>query len=454
MAETSIALESQQTTSETMRRFMAAMAGGSRGVVNGYEQALEVVESSPQAASVVVQTGAAMVGLDKEFGFYANSTDNTLTIASNSSGNSRIDTVVVELDLSQPAGSDTLVAKIVQGTPAASPVAPTLTQSASVFQYPLADVTVVDSFTVITNANITDRRAFAAIVTPSSVDVQTFTASGTWTKPTNGSIVMVEAVGAGGGGGSGSADIAASTKSGGGGGGSGEYIREFFVIDDLGATETVTIGTGGTGGASQTGQSSGFAGGQGGDTTFGSLLRAFGGGGGSGGSQVGIAEGARPHNSSYRHRDNHDPLSSLMNSPATSMNGGGQSNVSSTADGGFNNVRTPGGGGGGGGMDGSNTEFAGGDGGLGNHGNAPRSSQQNAGGGPAGGAAGGAAGTSASAGSFSGGGGGGANHTGTGGVGGNGDQGGGGGGGGCSTVTNDSGSGGAGGDGWMRVTTW
>ena len=113
-----------------------------------------------------------MIGLDKEFGFYANSTDNTLTIASNSSGNSRIDTVVVELDLSQPAGSDTLVAKIIQGTPAASPVAPTLTQTASVFQYPLADVSVADGFTVITNSNITDRRTFSAMVTPSSVNVQ------------------------------------------------------------------------------------------------------------------------------------------------------------------------------------------------------------------------------------------------------------------------------------------
>jgi hypothetical protein len=104
---------------------------------------------------------------------------------------------------------------------------------------------------------------------------QSFTASGTWTKPTNLSgteMVVVQLWGAGGGGGS---CKNASGGSGGGGGG-GAFVEARFRASDLSATETVTIGAGGIAGVGATPT----AGGVGGNTTFGSRLTAYGGGGG------------------------------------------------------------------------------------------------------------------------------------------------------------------------------
>ena len=102
----------------------------------------------------------------------------------------------------------------------------------------------------------------------SVVNYQVFTSgSGTWTKPSNlsaGAIVIVEMWGAGGGGGGGG-----SSYRGGGGGG---FATENFLASSLGSTETVTVGAGGAGG--------GNPGSAGGNSTFGSVLTAFGGGGG------------------------------------------------------------------------------------------------------------------------------------------------------------------------------
>ncbi|MFR9800653.1 hypothetical protein ACL02U_32880, partial [Streptomyces sp. MS06] len=65
-------------------------------------------------------------------------------------------------------------------------------------------------------------------VIPGSVDVQTFTADGTWSKPAGAIWVVVELMGGGGGaGGSASTGSAQSACSGGGGG--GEYARGTFA---------------------------------------------------------------------------------------------------------------------------------------------------------------------------------------------------------------------------------
>jgi hypothetical protein len=121
-------------------------------------------------------------------------------------------------------------------------------------------------------------------------DVQAFTSSGTWTKPSGKSIVMVEIWGGGGGGGGGDGNTV-----GGHGGGGGAYSYRLFPVADLGSTVTVTIG--GTASGASAGGSTGSAGN---NSTFGSHLTGYGGalggrsmpgGGGGGAIEAGLTTG-------------------------------------------------------------------------------------------------------------------------------------------------------------------
>lgn len=83
-------------------------------------------------------------------------------------------------------------------------------------------------------------QAIAALGGSSALDFQEFTTSGTWTKPSSGSIAIITLIGGGGGGGSYSIEITF-------GGSGGQIITGIFSLADLSSSETIVIGAGGSG---------------------------------------------------------------------------------------------------------------------------------------------------------------------------------------------------------------
>jgi hypothetical protein len=170
------------------------------------------------------------------------------------------------------------------------------------------------------------------------INYQSFTASGTWTKPSgyaSTARVLIQLWGAGGGG---------STNTNGPGGGGGAYNERWLNLSDMASSETVTIGAGGAAGAS---------GSVGGTTSVGSLLQAFGGGGGTsnttgggGGGQLSAGTGAGQGGA---------PSGGAVGTPGGNGNsgGGGAAGVNNGGDGIW-------GGGGGGGCGVSNQGASGG----------------------------------------------------------------------------------------------
>lgn len=105
-------------------------------------------------------------------------------------------------------------------------------------------------------------------------NLQVFTTNGTWSKPSGLRAVRVRLVGGGGSGG-GVGSTSGGESAAGGGGGGGGYSEKIIPAASLGASESVTVGSGGAQASAGSGGNSGAT------SSFGAHLSASGGGAGS-----------------------------------------------------------------------------------------------------------------------------------------------------------------------------
>ena len=135
------------------------------GVLNSGNDDFKVTETSPASMAVEVKPGQAVVENDSyvyashttKYWYVKSDSTETVTISSNTSGNDRIDIIVLKRDNSaspDDTASNVFDIEVVEGTPAASPSAPA-TPSDSL---KLAEVYVANGASSITNSNITDSR--------------------------------------------------------------------------------------------------------------------------------------------------------------------------------------------------------------------------------------------------------------------------------------------------------
>lgn len=119
---------------------------------------------------------------------------------------------------------------------------------------------------------ITNGAGSITIAYTGNTNIQTFNNPGTWTKPAtaaSSAIVRIQVWGGGGGGAYWSANASGC------GGGGGAYNERWMTLSDLASSVTVTVGAGGTGVPNSSGGAN-----PGGDSSFGSHVIAYGGGGG------------------------------------------------------------------------------------------------------------------------------------------------------------------------------
>lgn len=143
-----------------------------QGVVGGVANDLDTYADSTGMQVKVQNGGRAWVGhttgttaLRRLYRYFKDSgsdADLTLSIASNSSGNPRIDRVIVELNLNAAQKGRI---RILEGTPAASPVPPSIAglRSASTYAISLAQVYVGNGVVTIAADNVTDEREDPAV---------------------------------------------------------------------------------------------------------------------------------------------------------------------------------------------------------------------------------------------------------------------------------------------------
>ena len=142
-------------TSETQFSQWARNIG--EGIKPGTLNELEVYADST-GMQVKAKSGQAMV----RGHYYQSTAEEILTLTAADLTNPRIDTIVIELDPS----ANTIVLKVIAGTPAAVPTPTSLVQTDSgIYQLKLAQVSVPASATTIPLANVTDYRTYLGTFT-------------------------------------------------------------------------------------------------------------------------------------------------------------------------------------------------------------------------------------------------------------------------------------------------
>lgn len=122
------------------------------GIYNGYLKTFMVSASEPASMDVKVGEGRAWFNHT----WTLNDTPLPLTVEKSDVVLNRIDTVVIDVDLTDETRACTI--KIVKGTPASQAVPPTLVKELKHHQYPLCDISVPVNASTITQAQIKNRR--------------------------------------------------------------------------------------------------------------------------------------------------------------------------------------------------------------------------------------------------------------------------------------------------------
>lgn len=140
------------------------------GIINS--ASLAVTQNTPPGLSVVVASGwAAIVGTTQaNMGTYVTYNDASVVLSLNTADptNPRIDLICATVNDAYYTGSlNNVVIQAIAGTPAGSPVAPSLPANSIT----LATVAVGAGATAITNANITDTRVLVTTNIPESGDI-------------------------------------------------------------------------------------------------------------------------------------------------------------------------------------------------------------------------------------------------------------------------------------------
>lgn len=140
-----------------------------------------VTESGWRSLMAVLMADGPLYGLLNQFSVYGDSTgrqtkvrtghcwirghqgastsEKTLAHSTNGSGNPRIDRVVLRNDFV----NNRIELDVLTGTPAASPSAPSLTQSSSVWEISLAKVAIANGYSTIAAGDVTDERVLRTV---------------------------------------------------------------------------------------------------------------------------------------------------------------------------------------------------------------------------------------------------------------------------------------------------